>query len=389
MKKYSILIILMAIILIGAGCTQTAVDNKNETKIVASFYPVYEITKEVTKNTSTQSSVLVPIGAEPHGFEPTPVDIAKISKSDVFVVMGGMFEHIEEDVVNSNNNISIINSTIGIELEHFEEEGHEENITHDDHSHESLEDACIEHGGNWIEKHEECENIEENTCSELGGEFNSCASACRNDPNSEICTKQCVLVCSFEDEHHEETNETHEDDEHGHEEHGDYDPHVWLSIENMIIMTNNIEKELSTLYPKNSEMYKANAKAYIEKLEALEKEYETTLSNCQKDKIIVNHKSFGYIGHEYGFEQIGISGISPESEPTPKAIANVIETANENNLKYIFAEGQLDPKTVETIAKDIEGEVLTLKPIVMNENEDYFSIMKENLKNLAIGLECN
>ncbi|WP_299734935.1 hypothetical protein [uncultured Endozoicomonas sp.] len=58
--------------------------------------------------------------------------------------------------------------------------------------------SCISVEGNkWVAEHQECEYMDENTCTDLGGEFNACASACRNDPKAEICIMMCVPVCSF------------------------------------------------------------------------------------------------------------------------------------------------------------------------------------------------
>lgn len=63
----------------------------------------------------------------------------------------------------------------------------------------SLEDKCENmYAGQWIPIANECEGVNEQACIKMGGEFNACASACRNDPDAEICTKQCILVCSFE-----------------------------------------------------------------------------------------------------------------------------------------------------------------------------------------------
>jgi hypothetical protein len=59
------------------------------------------------------------------------------------------------------------------------------------------EGACLSFDGNWIEETQECEGMSQGMCVELGGEFNECASACRNDPDAEVCTLQCVLVCQF------------------------------------------------------------------------------------------------------------------------------------------------------------------------------------------------
>jgi hypothetical protein len=58
--------------------------------------------------------------------------------------------------------------------------------------------ACMNAGGQWSPEFSECLGVEGTTCSEIGGTWNECASACRNNPNAEVCTLQCVQVCSFE-----------------------------------------------------------------------------------------------------------------------------------------------------------------------------------------------
>lgn len=60
-----------------------------------------------------------------------------------------------------------------------------------------LAEACQEADGNWLTAFQECEYISEETCTELGGSFDPCTSACRHDPTAEVCTEQCVPVCSF------------------------------------------------------------------------------------------------------------------------------------------------------------------------------------------------
>jgi hypothetical protein len=59
------------------------------------------------------------------------------------------------------------------------------------------QEACESAEGNWIASAQECEGISPEYCQEIGGNFNECASACRNDPDATICTMQCVLVCEF------------------------------------------------------------------------------------------------------------------------------------------------------------------------------------------------
>jgi hypothetical protein len=57
--------------------------------------------------------------------------------------------------------------------------------------------ACNELEGTWIDIANECEGISEEQCINLGGNYNTCASACRNDPEAIMCTMQCVFVCEF------------------------------------------------------------------------------------------------------------------------------------------------------------------------------------------------
>lgn len=56
---------------------------------------------------------------------------------------------------------------------------------------------CISSGGTWLSGVSECEYIDETWCTNNGGQFNECGSACRNNPEAEICTLQCVPFCSF------------------------------------------------------------------------------------------------------------------------------------------------------------------------------------------------
>lgn len=61
----------------------------------------------------------------------------------------------------------------------------------------TVKTECIALGGIWVDSVKECEYISADECDRLGGVFNECASACRNDPTAEICTMQCVLVCDL------------------------------------------------------------------------------------------------------------------------------------------------------------------------------------------------
>lgn len=306
---------------LGEISSEDSITFDSNSVITTTFFPIQEITQAIVAD-KAQVNLIVGLGIDPHSFEPTARQLVELSNSELYIGLGGMFESIEEEVLEANENILSFDAAHDV-IKVKPTEGN-----HDHHEEESDEH-------NDEEKHEE---------------------------------------------------ESH-NDEHGHEN-LDYDPHVWLSIKNMKIMTNEILENLIILSPEHEEEFKANAQTYLNELSVLEEEYNQKLTSCNQDVIIVNHKAFGYLAEEYNFEQISIAGFSPESEPTPQTLQKVIDEANEHELSYIFSEGQLDSKVAETIAKDIGGEVLELNPLKNSEEETYSSIMRENLNNLAIGLEC-
>ena len=288
--------------------------------ITTTFFPIQEITQAIVAD-KAQVNVIVGLGIDPHSFEPTARQLVELSNSQLYIGLGGMFESIEEELLEANEDILSFDAAHQVKKMEYGEDRHE---AHDEHKEEG------------------------------------------------------------HDDHHEEEAQH---DEHGHES-LDYDPHVWLSIENMKIMTNEILENLIILVPEYEQEFRVNAQTYIEQLSALEVKYNEKLTTCNQNVIIVNHKAFGYLAETYNFEQVSIAGFSPESEPTPQTLQKVIDEANEHDLSYVFSEGQLDSKVSETIAKDIEGKVLELNPLKTNSEETYFTIMEANLENLALGLEC-
>ena len=199
-----------------------------------------------------------------------------------------------------------------------------------------------------------------------------------------------LLKLSEEEDHEEE----HEDEEHNEEEHEDEhghsgeDPHIWLSPRNAQQMVNNIMNGLLQADPENSEIYLNNGQQLINDLAALDQEYRDGLSSCNKDVILVNHNAFSYLGRDYSFDTIEISGLEPEVEPTPQQLVELIEEAEEHELKYVFYEELVDSRVAKTIAKEVGALVLPLSPIASDLGVSYTDLMRQNLANLKIALEC-
>ena len=159
-------------------------------------------------------------------------------------------------------------------------------------------------------------------------------------------------------------------------------------------MTEKITAGFVSIDPVNKQFYEANAKNLMDRLAGLDLEFRTSLADCKQTNIVTSHSAFRYLASRYGLRQVSISGLSPDEEPSPRQLANVAQFAKMNNVKYIFFETLVSPKLAETVAREIGASVLVFNPLegITHEEEaggkDYFSVQKENLKNLKIALEC-
>lgn len=179
----------------------------------------------------------------------------------------------------------------------------------------------------------------------------------------------------------------------GKEEHSHgADPHVWLNPLNAKEQMKMIRDGLSQVDPKNKEYYEANYQKYAQEAEALDQEISEMLKALPKREIVVSHAAFGYFCERYGLEQIALRGISPEEEPAPARMAEVIDLVKNNGIKVIFFEEMVSPKVSEVIAKETGAKTAMLNPLEgLNEEEakqgaDYFSVMRRNAQEIKKAL---
>ncbi len=180
-----------------------------------------------------------------------------------------------------------------------------------------------------------------------------------------------------------------------HKGHHGMDPHMWLDFSHATKMVENIRDAFVSKDPAHGSFYAANATAYIQQLTVLDDRYRTSLSGCRK-KIFVTggHFTFGYLARKYGLTYVSAYGLSPNSEPTPGAVAKVTRTLKENGLKHIFFEELITPHIAETIGRESGAELLMLHGAhniskdEFRQNVTFLSLMEANLINLMIGLQC-
>lgn len=172
------------------------------------------------------------------------------------------------------------------------------------------------------------------------------------------------------------------------------DPHVWLSPPLVAQMADRIAAGFAKADAPNAAYYRENADALKAKLETLDAEYRRGLADCARKDFITSHAAFGYLAASYGLTQVAITGISPDAEPSSKALAEIAKFAKDNGVKYVFFESLVSPKLSDTIAKEIGAKTLVLDPIEgiipeeLAAGRDYLSVMRDNLANLQIALQC-
>jgi len=165
----------------------------------------------------------------------------------------------------------------------------------------------------------------------------------------------------------------------------DVDPHVWLDPLRHAEMSDRIGRALGRA---------EQAAEFRAQLESLDREFEEASSQCKRREIVTSHAAFGYLAERYELEQIAITGLSPEAEPTPRELEDVVEDVRAHNATTVFFETLVSPRLAKTVARETGASTAVLNPLEglteeeAARGENYFSLMRANLKTLRQALEC-
>ncbi|MEW8959647.1 MAG: zinc ABC transporter substrate-binding protein [Moorella sp. (in: firmicutes)] len=171
------------------------------------------------------------------------------------------------------------------------------------------------------------------------------------------------------------------------------DPHIWLDLLLAREIARRIFEAVTAVDGDNKSYYEKNYHELDEKFVMLDREYRDTLNGVTRRDIVTSHAAFGYLARRYGLNQIPISGLSPQQEPSAQQMAELITLCRSKGVKYIFFETLASPKLAEALAREAGAGTLVLNPIggltkeEMEAGEDYFSIMAKNLAALKKALE--
>jgi zinc transport system substrate-binding protein len=163
------------------------------------------------------------------------------------------------------------------------------------------------------------------------------------------------------------------------------DPHVWLDPLRYVRIVQRTARVLGD---------PAGADELTARLERLDGDFRRGLANCERRELVTSHAAFGYLAATYRLEQIPLTGVSPEVEPSAKAIEALVEQVERQEATTIFFETLVSPKLAETVAREAGARTAVLDPLEgltqeqVERGEDYFSVMRENLATLRQALSC-
>lgn len=381
MKKITALLLAL-LMLVGAlaGCGKQNDTNKTDKlSIVTTIFPEYDWVREILgdKADNAEVTMLLDNGVDLHSYQPTADDIVKISDCDLFVYAGGESDGWVDDALKNatNKNMKVINllDVLGDSVKTEEVvEGMQE--TEHDHDHDHSKEVSTF----------EDDEVQDRSLSDWAGDFPA------DMTGEEICEHM-----ERHDHDEDEDHEHKEGEEHEHEE--EKDEHVWLSLKNAEVLVNAISKSLQELDPDNKDTYATNAAAYIEKLSALDGEYQAAVDAATYKTVLFGDRfPFRYLVDDYGLSYYAaFVGCSAETEASFETVSFLAKKVDELKLPCVLTIEGAQHKIAETIVQNTaekNQKVLTMDSMQSTTSKDvangttYLSVMEKNLSVLKEAL---
>ena len=366
----SILLLLLFTFLVGCNNEQQASEEEKEKlKIYTTIFPLEDFAKKIGGEHVDIESVYPP-GADAHTYEPTTRTMSNIATADAFIYSGIGVEGFADKAhdVLKNEKVKIVAAAAGIDLLDYNHDDHDHDHDHD-HKHEEDDH---DHDHDHDHKHEEDDHDHDHDHDHKHEEDDHDHDHDHDHKHEE------------DDQDHDHDHKNEEDDH----DHGDEDPHVWIDPVLAIQLAETIKDALVELKPDAKEDFETNFATLKEDLELLHEEFEEMVNNASTNKILVNHAAFGYWEERYGIKQISVTGLSPTQEPSQRQLVDIVNTAKENNIKYVIFDQNITGNIAEIVRNEIGAEALVLHNLEavtqedIDNNEDYISLMKRNIETL-------
>ncbi|GMO35381.1 metal ABC transporter solute-binding protein, Zn/Mn family [Bradyrhizobium sp. TM233] len=172
------------------------------------------------------------------------------------------------------------------------------------------------------------------------------------------------------------------------------DPHAWQSVPNAKVYATDIANALAAAAPDDADFFRAQAKAYLEKLETLDREVRGAVAKIppERRKVISTHDAFGYFSAEYGIQFIAPLGVSTETEPSARDIAAIIGQIKAQKIPAVFLENISDDRLIRRIAAETGSKVggTLISDGLTGEKgaaPTYIDMVRHNIKALTSALD--
>ena len=164
-----------------------------------------------------------------------------------------------------------------------------------------------------------------------------------------------------------------------------YDPHTWLDPEKVAEEAQIIADKLSELDSANKDTYQKNAQSFSAKAHDLTKKYQPIFEKVNQRTFVTQHTAFSYLAKRFGLNQLGIAGISPDQEPSPRQLTEIQEFVKNYKVKTIFTESNASSKVADTLVKSTGVSLKTLNPLEADPQNDksYLENLEDNIAILA------
>jgi zinc transport system substrate-binding protein len=304
MPRWALVVAAAAMVaLVPLGMALAAPQQSDRLRVVASFYPMAYFAQQLGGD-DVEVIQLVPVGVEPHEWEPTPRDMVTVQTAKVLVLNGAGLEGWADRVVPNlpADGPVVVTATAGLPL---------------------LQGA--------------------------------------------------------------------EDDEDA----GAWDPHTWLDPYLAQLEVQSILEGLVKADPAREASYRSRARDLYQRLADLYYEELVQLTGCPRTSFVTSHNAFQYLAKRFQLRSLYIAGLSPNEEPSPTRLAELTKLLKRENVRYIYFETLASPALAETLAREVGAQTLPLNPIEgllpeeLAAGADYFTISRQNVRNLRLGLECS
>ena len=166
-------------------------------------------------------------------------------------------------------------------------------------------------------------------------------------------------------------------------EHGQYDPHLWLSITGAKTELENIKNAFVKADPANESFYETNYQDYTDQLDTLYQEYSEKFKTVESKSFVTGHAAFGYLCRDFGLEQNSVEDVFAEGEPTAQQLAELVDYCRTNHVTTVFAEEMASPDVSNTLANEVGATVQTIYTMESAEDDlSYLQRMESNLSKI-------